>query len=359
MSDSKSSLGEPVEEPNSDDVVGRAQEGLADAEAALKEAGEAVASTVDDAADDVTTAEPSADDSGAESTGAGSTPSESAVSGADDAAASTDTTSAASSGSSAFDGPEISDPAAFAAELAASRDTPEPEAATAVYPAGSDAETTVLPGAAEQSPVTPEPSLQQQLEPVLVNQAGQPIFVTAPEAPRPRGNRAGAGAIGLVATIVFAVLYLAAWLGLQALSGAVTVDNMGTALTTQIMTWQYWVPVAVFFLAFWLLGAMINRGRWGVWVHLGVLIAAISYGGYLLGQLFQAPFWKLTSAEGVELIQANLLAPLAIVTFILAREISIWFGAWVAARGRRLNELNREAQREYERTLEAGPQLPR
>ena len=49
--------------------------------------------------------------------------------------------------------------------------------------------------------------------------------------------------------------------------------------------------------------------------------------------------------------------PLAIAAFVIGRELTIWFGAWVAARGRRVTELNREAQREYERTLEAGPQL--
>ena len=45
------------------------------------------------------------------------------------------------------------------------------------------------------------------------------------------------------------------------------------------------------------------------------------------------------------------------IAFVLGRELTIWFGGWVAARGKRVSELNREAQREYERTLEAGPRL--
>lgn len=56
-------------------------------------------------------------------------------------------------------------------------------------------------------------------------------------------------------------------------------------------------------------------------------------------------------------MRGQLLAPLAIVAFVLGRELTIWFGGWVAARGKRVSELNREAQREYERTLEAGPRL--
>ena len=187
----------------------------------------------------------------------------------------------------------------------------------------------------------------------------QPIFVQAPEAPNPRGNRAATGAIGLVAALSFAVLYLAAWLGFGALAGDVTIDNVGEVALGALGTWSLWVTVFVFFVAFWLLGAIINRGRWGYWVVFGLLVGFASYGGHLLGQLFQAPFWTLTASEGAQLIADQVYAPLAIAAFIIGRELTIWFGAWAAARGKRVTELNIAAQREYERTLEAGPQLVR
>ena len=155
------------------------------------------------------------------------------------------------------------------------------------------------------------------------------------------------------------MLYLAAWLGFGALAGDVTVDNVGDTLVGALGTWSLWVTVIVFFLAFWLLGAIINRGRWGAWVVFGLLVGFASYGGHLLGELFQAPFWMLTASQGAQLIQDQLYAPLAFAAFVIGRELTIWFGAWAAARGRRVTELNIEAQREYERTLEAGPQLVR
>ncbi|WP_337005481.1 MULTISPECIES: ABC transporter [unclassified Microbacterium] len=187
----------------------------------------------------------------------------------------------------------------------------------------------------------------------------QPIFVQAPEAPRDRGNRGTAGAIGLLATLVFAVLYLGATLGLGAISGDVTGENIGQTAVAPLMTWGYWTPVVVFFLGFWLLGAIINRGRWGLWVVFGIIVGVIAYAGHILGQLFEAPFWKLTASQGLDLVGGQLLAPLAIAAFVFARELTIWFGAWVARSGARKTELNIEAQREYERTLEAGPTLPR
>src|SRR5690606_34739364 len=158
----------------------------------------------------------------------------------------------------------------------------------------------------------------------------RPIFGQAPEPPRELGNRGAAGGIGLLATLSFAILYLGAILGLGALAGDVTGENIGTQALAPLMTWAFWVPVVIFFLAFWLLGAFINRGRWGKWVILGLLVAAATYGGHLLGQLFQAPFWRITASESSELVDEQLLAPLAIAAFVFARELTIWFGAWVA-----------------------------
>lgn len=306
MTDTTSSYGDPVEEPAvPDDVVGRAEEGLADAEAAGR-----VAVGDEPVIEKETVVEQ---------------PVEAASVPVDDTEEFTTAADYEAAYRSASDEPTV----AVAPVVA----TSEPVAETSV------AATPVVAAAAAP--------------------AVQPIFVQAPEAPRPRGNRAAAGAIGIVAALSFAVLYLAAWLGFGALAGDVTADNAVDTLVGALGTWSLWVTVVVFFIAFWLLGAIINRGRWGAWVIFGLLVGFASYGGHLLGQLFQAPFWMLTATQATDLIQAQLYTPLAIAAFIIGRELTIWFGAWAAARGRRVTELNIEAQREYERTLEAGPQLVR
>lgn len=225
----------------------------------------------------------------------------------------------------------------------------EPAVAAPTVPVPEPAVAPVAP-----SVVPPEPVAQTQ---VYAPAPQQPIFVQAPEPPLPRGNRGAAGAIGFLAALAFGVLYLGAAFGFGALEGTVTGANLGTEALGALTSWWFWVPVAVFFISFWLLGAIINRGRWGYWVHFGLLIGAASYGGHLLGQLFQAPFWTLTASEGAAVVEGQLLTPLAIAAFIIGREVTIWFGAWVAARGKRVSELNYEAQREYERTLEAGPRI--
>lgn len=323
MSDPKATYGEPVEEPGGDeDVVGSAHEGLADAEAAGRGA-------VDEpAVDEPVVDEPVVEEAVVEETVVDEAP------------------------------PAAATPEPVVEEAVVEEDTvvvTEPDTETKVWsdPAADATATTAYDSPAVTAS---EPPAEAAAAPIV---APQPIFVQAPEAPRPRGNRAAAGAIGLLAALTFALLYLATWLVIGAVTGDVTADNVGSTALTALGTWSLWVPTVVFFIAFWLLGAIVNRGRWGIWVHLGLLVGIAAYGGHLLGQLFQAPFWMLTASEGAALVESQLLVPLSVAAFVFARELTIWYGAWVAARGRRVTELNREAQREYERTLEAGPQLVR
>ena len=190
--------------------------------------------------------------------------------------------------------------------------------------------------------------------------APQPIFVQAPEAPRPRGNRAAAGAIGLLAALSFAVLYLAAWLGFGALAGDVTVENVGEVAGRRARH-----VVAVGDGPRLLPRVLAARrdhqprslGRMGDLRPAGRLRRRTA--GTCSGSSSRRRSGCSPPTEGVELIADQLYAPLAIAAFIIGRELTIWFGAWAAARGKRVTELNIEAQREYERTLEAGPQLVR
>jgi hypothetical protein len=253
------------------------------------------------------------------------------------------------------------DAAADAADRAADRAAADAEA-TAVYapPAARDEDYSVADSAYASGADDAETTIVPSEPGAAAGPAQpQPIFVQAPEPPRERSNRGTAGAIGLLATLAFALLYLGATIGLRAIAGDVTTQNVAETAVAPLTTWGFWTPVVVFFLGFWFLGAIINRGRWGLWVVFGIIVGVIAYGGHILGQLFEAPFWKMSASAGLELAGEQMLAPLAIAAFVFARELTIWFGAWVARSGARKTELNAEAQREYERTLEAGPTLAR
>lgn len=317
MSDQKTpSAGEPVDEPGSvDDVVGRANEGLAEAEAAQR---------------DSVTPETTTHD-GAE------TPQETAASDADE------------------DVPWYDRPESVPMD-------PEPTPAAAAYAGSATREPVVedRPAATDDRATERVPVAETAYAPPAAEaaySAPQPIFVQAPEAPRPLGNRGAVGAIGLLAALSFAVLSFAIIFGYGFATGTIDSESLVAQALAIVSNPVFWVPVIVFYLAFWLLGAVLNRARWAHWVIWGLLVGVASYGGYLLGVLFAAPFWELTAREGRELLESQLFSPLAILAFVLGRELTIWFGAWAAKRAGRITELNEQAQREYERTLEAGPQL--
>ncbi|MGV9194671.1 ABC transporter [Microbacterium sp. MC2] len=369
MSDPK--YGEPVDDSTADagsvdDVVGRAHEGLAEAEAASRDAVSDEELAQMDAGDRAVADGDDTPQTRAEAKAAtGETPVAPAADTTDAGMSDADLDAAYAEAGYV---PAATAPAAEPAgtpepQPAATEDVSvaasEPAASEPLYRPDAERDTAVYAGAATAGTAATGDAVtaSEPVAPATAYATPQPIFVQAPEAPRPRGNRGAAGAIGLLAAVSFGVLYLAAALGFGLGDGSITIDTLGQEALGALTTWWFWVPVVVFFLGFWLLGAIINRGRWGYWVIFGLLVGAVSYGGHLLGQLFQAPFWTLTAQEGADLVDSQLLAPLAIVAFIIGRELTIWFGAWVAARGRRVTELNREAQREYERTLEAGPQL--
>lgn len=352
----KDSYGDPVAEPtdNAHDVVGRAHEGLADAEAARRDA-------VDPRAAEAAWDERAQHEHHEAAAVADRREHPAPV--VHDASPVAPQTAPAAAPTSSVD---LDDEDARWAAYAASA---EPEQQTTAYARHDDdtrtsvspaAETVVVAGSgatAAGSGAAAGAAAPVSEEPTRAYGGPQPIFVQAPEAPRPRGNRGAAGAIGLLAALSFAVLYLAATLGLRLLTDGLQASELGSAALSALTTWELWVPTAAFYVGFWFLGALINRGRWGHWVVWGLVVGVVAWVGYLLGVLLAAPFWMITARQSVELLQDNVLAPLAIVAFVLGRELTIWFGAWVAARGRRVTELNAEAQREYERTLEAGPQL--
>jgi hypothetical protein len=177
----------------------------------------------------------------------------------------------------------------------------------------------------------------------------QPIYVQAPSKPKPKSNRGFGILVSLLATVVFAALYA----GILALILAVnngSVDLVGDVLARA----PYWIPVLFFFLAMALLVTVVNRGGWWAYVLGGFVVAAIVYGSYLGGVLIDVAN-EISPSEVGDTVRRALLSPAAIIAFLVAREVPIWFGAWIASRGRKVRERNAEAQAEYERVLEQGP----
>lgn len=196
-------------------------------------------------------------------------------------------------------------------------------------------------------------------EPVFTGQPSGPqtIYVQAPTPPKTKGNRGFGVLVALIGTVVFGLLFGGIAYLLYLGYGAPAGEAVG--IVDFLVQPIYWVPVVVFFLAFALLAAIINRGAWWHYAVFGLFVGVLVYFAYIGGSLLAVQAWTLTLEQANEFIAERWLDPFAIVAAVIAREIPIWFGGWIAARGRSVTERNRLSLEAYDRELAAGPQAQR
>jgi hypothetical protein len=251
---------------------------------------------------------------------------------ADKAVATTDEATAADT-STATDAPAgaTADGSAAPVVEPAAPESAAPETATA------DAEPAAVPATATGEVTPVEPSMAGQ----------QVVYVETPVPPRPRGNRV----VGVLLAILGAVIFAAVF----AIASGLLIDLQyhdlfGPMFGAFLGSAYFWVPVLVFLVGLVLLVLILNRAGW--WTHvLGSLVLAIAvYFGTIgallvIGNVFHGAPQTLTFAELA-------VHPFVIAAAVIAREVSIWIGLAIAARGRRVKARNVETRTAWDREQE-------
>ena len=249
------------------------------------------------------------------------------------------------------------------AEAAASEPDDTDEAVAAPEPVAADTvrretyvpSATVAAGSAAGAATLAEEPAPLYVEPQPPQQA---IYVQAPTPPRRKGNRGFGVLVALIGTALFALLYAGVAYLLLTVFGAGRAD--GTAVFTEFLTRPvFWVPIAAFFIGFALLAAIVNRGPYWTYAVFSLLVAVLVYFSYMGGALLTVEAWTLTTEQAAAFIAQRWLDPFAIAAAVIALEVPIWLGGWIAARGRTVVERNRLAVEAYDRELAAGPQVQR
>jgi hypothetical protein len=170
------------------------------------------------------------------------------------------------------------------------------------------------------------------------------IYVTAPAAPAKKGNR-GIGSLYAVASgIVYAALLAVATAVVGVASGApFSFAFLGQA--------QFYIPVLFFVIGFVLLVLVLNRAAWWTYIVGSLLLAVFVYFGTIGLGLLGTGIIANTPAEAAQRYADALVNPFIIVSAFLAREVSMWVGAAIAARGRRVKGKNAEAHAKYQQDL--------
>lgn len=230
---------------------------------------------------------------------------------------------------------ESATPVIAAAEAANLRQSGQ--APTVAYAPASAGEATAAaaagPGASASSP-----------QPVT------PIYLQRPEPPKKKSNRGVGILIALVGTLAFAVLWAAAVL---IVGSVLTPSDEFLPSLIQFFTGglRGWVPVVAFFIGMVVLIQLLNRARWWAYILGGLFVAVFVYFVYIGAGLVDAQYWTRNSNELAILLRSAWVNPFAVLAGLIAREISVWTGAWLAGRGRRLKARNAEAQADYEQQV--------
>ena len=174
----------------------------------------------------------------------------------------------------------------------------------------------------------------------------QTVYITAPQPPRRKGNRGLGTLLAVLATAVFA----AAYAGVTALLILfVKPDGVGGAVSEFVTGPLFYVPVLAFLVLMVLWALLANRASWWAWVLGSLIIAVLVYAVSIGVLLLAAGGFGLTASQAAETFTGFAVNPAIVVAALLAREVSVWFGAVIAARGRKVRERNYEAWQAFER----------
>jgi hypothetical protein len=213
------------------------------------------------------------------------------------------------------------------------------EDATAAYPASTtradEQATAVHPASATDAQAAPAAPAEQQ--PVIA-----PAAETAPVPPKRASNRIVATAWVLLAAGLFQVLFF----GINALvalvfGGAQAVVPQVQSIAGTVLAW---LPVLLFFLFFELVVLLINRAGRVAYVFASLIVAIVVY---VLTVLLFSVITRQGLGDTNTLAQTFLNWEFILVGLV-AREVMLWTGLAIGARGIRVRRRNKEARRQYD-----------
>jgi hypothetical protein len=187
-----------------------------------------------------------------------------------------------------------------------------------------------------------------------------PVYRTVPTPPKRAGNRGIGTLIALVGTVAFAAVYA----GVASFIFAFTVSLSGwsSTLFRFMLSPAFIVPVVFFAVGLIVLVLIANRARWWAYVLGGFPVAVFVYAGTIIGALLTVQGWTLSLNDQLRFVTSLVMDPLPLAAGIVAREATIWAGAWLSYRGRRVTARNTAAKAEYDRVVAeaaaSGPLAP-
>lgn len=238
--------------------------------------------------------------------------------------------------------------------------SPAPDARTAADAAPAPAYDELPSAAPGVAPTATLPPVRDGEIRISTDHPMAALYTQTPMPPDIRGNRGAGVLISLLATVVFAALYLGA-IALWIAPSFPPSQYVDAGIMPWLTSWLFIIPSVVFFVGLVLLVLVVGRAGWWAYVLGGFLVAVLVWFASMVtlslaGTPYATPQEMLPGFSfGMESVPGmvnrfGLTVP-AIAAAVVAREVTVWFGAWIGARGRRMKTRNAEALAEYESAL--------
>lgn len=172
----------------------------------------------------------------------------------------------------------------------------------------------------------------------------QVVYVQTPAPPPKKGNR-GIGSVLIASGIIFAAAFALVVAAIANLSG------IGRFTVTFLAQPSFYVPVLFYIIGAVLLVVIVNRAGWAAYTLGSIFVGLVVYFGTVGVLLLGQGVILKTPAEAAALLALGLTNPLVIAAGLVAREVSMWTGALISRRGRRLKVHNATAHRTWEREV--------
>lgn len=210
---------------------------------------------------------------------------------------------------------------------------------------------------AEQAPAAAPITPQPQIVNIPTDHPMAPLYIQQPMPPTPKANRLGGVLISLLGTLAFSLVYAGA-LAVILAPKLPPSTFLQQGLLPHVTSLGFVLPIVAFFVVMVILVLIFNRAGWWVYAVLGVVVALAVWAaagvGYALSpQLLTEPLGGIDTTKDFNLrLFAHFVMTLpAVVAAFVAREVTIWFGAWIGSRGRKVKQANLVRQQEYQQKL--------
>ncbi|MBC7762953.1 MAG: hypothetical protein H7201_14415 [Candidatus Saccharibacteria bacterium] len=194
------------------------------------------------------------------------------------------------------------------------------------------------------APAEPVARTEQDPQPRPATSAAsmQTVYVPAPVPPSKKGNRGFGVLIALISTVVFAGLYALVIATIRAVEvGVFQFDFFGSL--------AFYTPAIFFFVGFVIVVVLANRASWWSYVLGSLFVGLFVYFGTVGTGLLVNNVLGETPPAAAQLLSSALSSPFIIGAALLAREVSMWMGAIISARGRKVKARNIDVRETFDR----------